>query len=85
MYVYIHNYVCVYVKIEKKERKKDGYIASICRTGHQGGQVGNIWAGVEVSVEFFFFRETTSSALQVFLCDWIRPTPVGEDNLFKIS
>ena len=34
---------------------------------------------------FFFFRETSSSALQVFLSDWIRPTPVGEDNLFKIS
>lgn len=75
------------MKIEKKkkERKKDGYIASICRTGHQGGQVGNIWAGVEASGEFFFFRETASSALHVFLSDWIRPTPVGEDNLFKIS
>lgn len=67
VYTYLCRCVCEDRK-KKKERKKDGYIASICRTGHQGGQVRAFGQELKLQ-ENFFFRGNASSALQVFLSD----------------
>ena len=81
-------FISVYVKIEKKKKgRKMAILQVFVEQVIKEDRLETF--GQELKLQenffFFFFRKTSSSALQVFLSDWIRPTPVGEDNLFKIS